>query len=95
LADEIRFGVVSESVPRGRAWLEHARRIEGAGVSALLLRDHFSAGAFGPQLAPFSARAGRGCSSAAAGRGCCASRPGTRTRWGSCPHPDPGHRRAL
>ncbi len=55
MADEIRFGVVSESVPRGRAWLEHARRIEGAGVSALLLRDHFSAGAFGPQLAPFSA----------------------------------------
>jgi len=57
LADEIRFGVVSESVPRGRAWLEHARRFEGAGVSALLLRDHFSAGAFGPQLAPFSALA--------------------------------------
>jgi alkanesulfonate monooxygenase SsuD/methylene tetrahydromethanopterin reductase-like flavin-dependent oxidoreductase (luciferase family) len=57
MANELRFGVVSESVPEGRAWLEHARRIEGEGVAALLLRDHFSAGAFGPQLAPFSALA--------------------------------------
>jgi probable F420-dependent oxidoreductase len=55
MTGEIRFGVVSESVPAGRAWLEHARRVEGAGVAALLLRDHFSAGAFGQQLAPFSA----------------------------------------
>src|SRR5260370_30620427 len=53
----MRFGVVSESVRRGRAWLGDARRIEGAGVSALLLRERFSAGAFGPQLAPFSALA--------------------------------------
>lgn len=57
MANELRFGVVSESVPEGRAWLEHARRVEGEGVAALLLRDHFSAGAFGPQLAPFSALA--------------------------------------
>jgi alkanesulfonate monooxygenase SsuD/methylene tetrahydromethanopterin reductase-like flavin-dependent oxidoreductase (luciferase family) len=57
MANELRFGVVGESVPEGRGWLEHARRVEDAGVAALLLRDHFSAGAFGPQLAPFSALA--------------------------------------
>ena len=54
---QLRFGVVSESVPEGRAWLDYARQVEGAGISALLLRDHFSAGAFGQQLAPFSALA--------------------------------------
>ncbi len=53
----LRFGVVSESVLGGPAWLEHARRVEEGGVDALLLRDHFSAGAFGQQLAPFSALA--------------------------------------
>ena len=57
MANELRFGVVGESVPEGRGWLERARRVEDAGVAALLLRDHFSAGAFGPQLAPFSALA--------------------------------------
>jgi probable F420-dependent oxidoreductase len=57
MADQLRFGVVGESVPEGRGWLEHARRVEGSGVATLLLRDHFSAGAFGPQLAPFSALA--------------------------------------
>src|SRR2546430_6391943 len=59
---ELRFGVVSESVQDGRAWLDHARRIEDTGIDVLLIRDHFSAGAFGPQLAPFTALA-----SAAAG----------------------------
>jgi probable F420-dependent oxidoreductase len=54
---DIRFGVVSESVLDGPAWAEYARRVEGAGVGALLIRDHFSAGAFGQQLAPFSALA--------------------------------------
>jgi probable F420-dependent oxidoreductase len=54
---ELRFGVVSESVPDGRAWLDYARRVEAAGISVLLIRDHFSAGAFGQQLAPFSALA--------------------------------------
>jgi len=39
----------------GPAWADHARRVEGAGVGSLLIRDHFSAGAFGQQLAPFSA----------------------------------------
>ncbi len=52
---QIRFGVVSESVLDGPAWADHARRVEGAGVGSLLIRDHFSAGAFGQQLAPFSA----------------------------------------
>jgi probable F420-dependent oxidoreductase len=50
----LRFGVVSESVREGRAWLDFARQVEGSGVDVLLLRDHFSAGAFGQQLAPFS-----------------------------------------
>jgi probable F420-dependent oxidoreductase len=54
---EIRFGVVSESVLDGPAWADHARRVEEAGIGSLLIRDHFSAGAFGPQLAPFSALA--------------------------------------
>jgi probable F420-dependent oxidoreductase len=54
---ELRFGVISESVRPGRAWLDYACQVEGEGVSALLIRDHFSAGAFGQQLAPFSALA--------------------------------------
>ena len=51
---ELRFGVVRESVADGREWLDFARRAEGSGIGTLLLRDHFSAGAFGRQLAPFS-----------------------------------------
>ena len=54
---ELRFGVVSESAREGRAWLDYARRVEGSGIDVLLIRDHFSAGAFGQQLAPFSALA--------------------------------------
>jgi probable F420-dependent oxidoreductase len=50
----LRFGVVSESVREGQAWLDFARQVEDSGVDVLLLRDHFSAGAFGQQLAPFS-----------------------------------------
>jgi probable F420-dependent oxidoreductase len=50
----LRFGVVSESVREGRAWLDFARQVEDSGTDVLLLRDHFSAGAFGQQLAPFS-----------------------------------------
>jgi alkanesulfonate monooxygenase SsuD/methylene tetrahydromethanopterin reductase-like flavin-dependent oxidoreductase (luciferase family) len=57
VSSQIRFGVVSESVLDGPAWADHARRVEDAGVSSLLIRDHFSAGAFGQQLAPFSALA--------------------------------------
>ena len=53
----LRFGVVRESVADGREWLDFARRVEDSGISTLLLRDHFSAGAFGQQLAPFSALA--------------------------------------
>jgi probable F420-dependent oxidoreductase len=51
---ESRFGVVSESVREGRGWLDFARQVEDAGLDVLLLRDHFSAGAFGQQLAPFT-----------------------------------------
>jgi probable F420-dependent oxidoreductase len=54
---ELRFGVVSESVREGRAWLDYARQIEDSGIDVLLIRDHFSAGAFGRQLAPFTALA--------------------------------------
>ena len=50
----LRFGVVSESVRAGRAWLDFARQVEDSGIDVLLLRDHFSAGPFGQQLAPFS-----------------------------------------
>lgn len=50
----LRFGVVSESVRPGRAWLDFARQVEDSGIDVLLLRDHFSAGPFGQQLAPFS-----------------------------------------
>ncbi len=53
----LRFGIVAESVRDGPAWADHARAAEEAGVGSLLLRDHFSAGAFGQQLAPFSALA--------------------------------------
>jgi probable F420-dependent oxidoreductase len=53
----IRFGVVSESVLDGPAWADYARRAEDAGIGSLLIRDHFAAGAFGRQLAPFSALA--------------------------------------
>jgi probable F420-dependent oxidoreductase len=57
MTGKLRFGVVCESVLAGPAWLGHARRIEDAGIGVLLLRDHFSAGAYGQQLAPFSALA--------------------------------------
>jgi probable F420-dependent oxidoreductase len=50
----LRFGVVCESVRQGRAWLDFARQVEDSGIDVLLLRDHFSAGPFGQQLAPFS-----------------------------------------
>lgn len=50
----VRLGVVRESVADGREWLDFARRAEDGGIGTLLLRDHFSAGAFGQQLAPFS-----------------------------------------
>ena len=53
----MRFGVVSETVLDGAAWADQARRIEEAGINSLLIRDHFSAAAFGQQLAPFSALA--------------------------------------
>ena len=51
---KLRFGIVRESVRDGREWLDFARRAEDGGIGTLLLRDHFSAAAFGQQLAPFS-----------------------------------------
>jgi probable F420-dependent oxidoreductase len=57
VTNAIRFGVVSESVLDGPAWADQARRIEESGINSLLIRDHFSASAFGQQLAPFSALA--------------------------------------
>jgi probable F420-dependent oxidoreductase len=53
----LRFGVVNESVSGGPSWLDHVRRVEDSGVDVFLVRDHFSAGAYGQQLAPFSALA--------------------------------------
>lgn len=53
----VRFGVVNETVGSGPEWFDHVRRVEDAGVDTLLVRDHLSAGPFGPQLAPFSALA--------------------------------------
>jgi alkanesulfonate monooxygenase SsuD/methylene tetrahydromethanopterin reductase-like flavin-dependent oxidoreductase (luciferase family) len=52
----LRFGVVTSTFG-DRGWPDHVRRIEDAGVNTLLIRDHFVAGAYGPQLAPFSALA--------------------------------------
>lgn len=57
MTSKLRFGVVSESVPAGRSWLDQARRVEDAGIDVFLMRDHFCAGAYGRQLAPFSALA--------------------------------------
>jgi len=54
---KLRFGVVGESIASGTDWLDHVRRVEDAGVDTLLVRDHFAAGAFGQQLAPFAALA--------------------------------------
>jgi len=54
---KLRFGVVSESVPSGPAWPGHVRRVEDSGADVFLVRDHFSPGAYGQQLAPFSALA--------------------------------------
>jgi len=57
MTGNLRFGVVNESVLDGPAWLDHVRRIEDGGIDVFLMRDHFSAGAYGQQLAPFSALA--------------------------------------
>jgi probable F420-dependent oxidoreductase len=52
----LRFGVLTSTFG-DRGWPDHVRRIEDAGVNTLLIRDHFVVGAYGPQLAPFSALA--------------------------------------
>jgi probable F420-dependent oxidoreductase len=48
----LRFGAVNELLTTGTAWFDHVRRIEDIGVDVLLVRDHLTADAFGPQLAP-------------------------------------------
>jgi probable F420-dependent oxidoreductase len=57
MSSKLRFGVVNESGPGGPAWLDHVRPVEDGGIDVFLVRDHFSAGAYGQQLAPFSALA--------------------------------------
>ena len=52
-----RFGVVLESVRDERALRETVRRAESAGYATVLVRDHFVAEPFGPQLAPLTALA--------------------------------------
>src|SRR5918998_1211048 len=52
-----RFGVVLESVRDERSLRETVRRAESAGYAAVLIRDHFAAEPFGPQLAPLTALA--------------------------------------
>lgn len=54
---KLRFGVVNERVLGGPAWLDHVRRVEDGGIDVFLVRDHFSAGAYGQQFAPFSSLA--------------------------------------
>jgi probable F420-dependent oxidoreductase len=57
MSGKLRFGVVNESFPGGPAWRDHVRRVEDGGVDVFLVRDHFLAGAYGQQLAPFSSLA--------------------------------------
>ncbi|MQA87564.1 MAG: TIGR03621 family F420-dependent LLM class oxidoreductase [Streptosporangiales bacterium] len=50
-----RFGVIGENIRTGEQLVAYARRAEQLGYSTLLLRDHFVAEPFGPQLAPMVA----------------------------------------
>lgn len=50
-----RFGVISETVQPGEAWLDHVRRVEALGYDTLLIRDHLVPDFFGDQLAPVPA----------------------------------------
>jgi probable F420-dependent oxidoreductase len=50
-----RFGVLGESAASGKQLLDEARRAEDLGYATFLLRDHFVADPFGPQLAPLPA----------------------------------------
>jgi probable F420-dependent oxidoreductase len=50
-----RFGVLGENAASGKQLLEEARRAEDLGYATFLLRDHFVADPFGPQLAPLPA----------------------------------------
>src|ERR1051326_7427134 len=50
-----RFGVLCEEMGTRETWIAKARRVEELGYDSFLLRDHFVAGPFGEQFAPFSA----------------------------------------
>ena len=52
-----RFGVMLESVRDEHSLRETVRRAESAGYATVLIRDHFAAEPFGPQLAPLTALA--------------------------------------
>ena len=49
-----RFGVMLESVRDEHSLRETVRRAESAGYATVLIRDHFAAEPFGPQLAPLT-----------------------------------------
>lgn len=49
-----RFGVVLESVRDERSLRDTVQRAESAGYATVLIRDHFAAEPFGPQLAPLT-----------------------------------------
>jgi probable F420-dependent oxidoreductase len=51
----LRFGLISEQMRDVDVWLASAQRAEDLGFSTFLLRDHFTADAFGPQFAPVPA----------------------------------------
>jgi probable F420-dependent oxidoreductase len=50
----IRFGLLNETPAPPQGLLAHARRAESRGFSTFLIRDHFIAADFGPQLAPMA-----------------------------------------
>src|SRR5690242_20058411 len=52
-----RFGVVAEEALTRQALLETARAAEAGGYSTILVRDHFVADPFGPQLGPVASLA--------------------------------------
>jgi probable F420-dependent oxidoreductase len=51
----LRFGLISEQMRDVTRWMASAQRAEDLGFSTFLLRDHFTADAFGPQFAPVPA----------------------------------------
>jgi probable F420-dependent oxidoreductase len=56
-----RFGVINERTAAPEAWIAHVRRVEEAGYSTFLIRDHFAPDYFGDQFAPIAALAAAAC----------------------------------